>query len=220
MFSKFILAAAFAFASTAAAADPIGIVSVIDGDTLRMENGDVVCLNGIDAPEMAQKCDGPKVLRNCGVVAADALAERVAGKAIRCDGHEVDQYDRLIATCFVDESDIGEWMVTQGYAMAFVRYSDRYSAQEAAARSEGRGLWQTSLQPPWEYRAARWNVAEGDAPDGCPIKGNINRKGERIYHTPWGSRDYGRTKVDTSKGDRWFCSEREAVDAGWRAPLR
>jgi hypothetical protein len=58
------------------------------------------------------------------------------------------------------------------------------------------------------------------APDpNCPIKGNINSKGERIYHTPWGSRNYDRTKINTAKGERWFCNEAEAVAAGWRAPL-
>ena len=56
--------------------------------------------------------------------------------------------------------------------------------------------------------------------DGCPIKGNINRDGELIYHTPWGSQWYDRTRISTARGEQWFCSEREALDAGWRAPLR
>ncbi|MDN5568676.1 MAG: thermonuclease family protein, partial [Paracoccus sp. (in: a-proteobacteria)] len=49
-----------------------------------------------------------------------------------------------------------------------------------------------------------------------PIKGNISGSGERIYHTPWSS-DYGRTKIDEAKGERWFCDEAEAVAEGWRA---
>jgi len=48
--------------------------------------------------------------------------------------------------------------------------------------------------------------------------GNINSKGERIYHTPWGSRSYDRTEINSAKGERWFCDEAEAVAAGWRAP--
>jgi hypothetical protein len=50
----------------------------------------------------------------------------------------------------------------------------------------------------------------------CRIKGNISNNG-RIYHVP-GSRHYDRTKIDTSRGERWFCSVEEAVRAGWRAP--
>ena len=60
-----------------------------------------------------------------------------------------------------------------------------------------------------------------DAPDpNRLIKGNINRDGERIYHTPWSSPHYKRTKINTSKGERWFCTEGEARQAGWRAPYR
>jgi len=50
---------------------------------------------------------------------------------------------------------------------------------------------------------------------GCNIKGNINRKGERIYHMP-GGRSYAKTVIDTTRGERWFCSEAEAKAAAWR----
>jgi endonuclease YncB( thermonuclease family) len=53
-------------------------------------------------------------------------------------------------------------------------------------------------------------------PGGCRIKGNISQNG-RIYHVP-GSPSYDQTKIDTSKGERWFCSEAEARAAGWRPP--
>lgn len=51
---------------------------------------------------------------------------------------------------------------------------------------------------------------------GCNIKGNISfTSGERIYHMP--SQDYyDETRIDFSKGERWFCSESEARSAGWR----
>ena len=54
---------------------------------------------------------------------------------------------------------------------------------------------------------------------GCLIKGNISSKGESIYHVP-GDQHYDRTKIRTSKGERWFCSEAEAVAAGWRKAER
>lgn len=50
----------------------------------------------------------------------------------------------------------------------------------------------------------------------CNIKGNINNKGEKIYHVP-GGRSYDKTVIDTSKGERWFCSTSDAEAAGWRA---
>jgi hypothetical protein len=51
---------------------------------------------------------------------------------------------------------------------------------------------------------------------GCDIKGNINRENEKIYHAP-GWRDYNKTEIDPSNGERWFCTEQEAVANGWRA---
>lgn len=51
----------------------------------------------------------------------------------------------------------------------------------------------------------------------CRIKGNINSKGEKIYHCP-GWRDYDKTEIDTYKGEQWFCTEQDAINAGWRKP--
>ena len=42
------------------------------------------------------------------------------------------------------------------------------------------------------------------------IKGNINRKGNKIYHIP-GNKDY-----DLTKREIWFCSEQEAKDEGFK----
>jgi hypothetical protein len=50
---------------------------------------------------------------------------------------------------------------------------------------------------------------------GCVIKGNISSSGERIYHVP-GQRYYDKTLIHLSKGERRFCTEQEAVAAGWR----
>jgi hypothetical protein len=56
-----------------------------------------------------------------------------------------------------------------------------------------------------------------DVPDpNCPIKGNINAKGDRIYHVP-GNESYAETVITPAKGERWFCSAEEAQAAGWRA---
>ena len=70
------------------------------------------------------------------------------------------------------------------------------------------------MQAPWDYRAKRWAAAEQKAPEGCAIKGNITKNG-RIYHMPW-SPWYAQIKIDADKGKRWFCTEAEALAAGWR----
>lgn len=53
----------------------------------------------------------------------------------------------------------------------------------------------------------------------CAIKGNVNSKGEKIYHTP-GQRDYERTDIKPEEGDRWFCTPQEAQAAGFRPAQR
>lgn len=58
---------------------------------------------------------------------------------------------------------------------------------------------------------------EEEAPvsSDCEIKGNISSTDEKIYHM-LGCGSYNKTVIDESAGERWFCSEQEAVDAGWR----
>jgi phosphatidylserine/phosphatidylglycerophosphate/cardiolipin synthase-like enzyme len=52
-------------------------------------------------------------------------------------------------------------------------------------------------------------------PESCLIKGNVSRNGERIYHVP-GDRTYDRVRMDKGRDKRWFCTEQQAVAAGWR----
>lgn len=59
-------------------------------------------------------------------------------------------------------------------------------------------------------------LAQQVSSGSCDIKGNISQSsGERIYHVP-GQRYYAETKIDGRYGERWFCSEQEARQAGWR----
>ena len=187
---------------------------VVDGDTLEI-GGIVYRLNGIDAPEHGQRCG----TWDCGSEATAELVEIVKGRDVTCDALGQDGYDRTIATCYADGTDIGASMIDKGMAWAFVRYSDAYIGEEAAARENRRGVFSEDFTTPWEFRDRRWTEAlakEDEAPDGCPIKGNISRNG-RIYHPPW-SPWYDKTAINVAKGERWFCSEAEAVAAGWRAP--
>lgn len=57
------------------------------------------------------------------------------------------------------------------------------------------------------------------AKPGCNIKGNISiNTGNKVYHVP-GMEDYESTIIDIAKGERWFCTESEAISSGWtRAP--
>lgn len=207
----------FAFvliAATAAAADG---VRVVDGDTLEL-GGEKIRLYGIDAPEAGQSCAklGGETWA-CGKAAIAAVERLVAGGDLACDDRGRDDYGRTLAVCTAGDVELNRALVDGGFAWSFRRYSHDYDGAEDAAHARGVGIWQAETEPAWQYRAHRWEAAAQQAPAGCPIKGNINGDGERIYHAPW-SPWYGRTKVNTAAGERWFCDEGDALAAGWRAP--
>ncbi|MET3415191.1 endonuclease YncB(thermonuclease family) [Methylobacterium sp. 1030] len=225
------LAVLISFSSPVLAAEPIvGRASVTDGDTVVIRSTRVR-LHGIDAPESAQLCqDAAGKTYRCGQAAALALAGRVGEANISCEPRDTDRYGRTVAVCRKGDEDLSAWMVSQGYAMAYQRYSRDYLGAETTARALKRGLWAGTFDPPSDWRRAKRAGGVETRPEmekppaaapapvqtACAIKGNISRKGDKIYHLP-GSRDYDRTVIDTSAGERVFCNEDEAKAAGWRA---
>lgn len=205
--------------SAAYAGSPVsGTATVIDGDTIEVA-GQRVRLEGIDAPEMAQMC-GNRFFGSwpCGREAQRMLAKLVQGRSVTCEAQGRDKYGRILGVCSAGDREINAEMVRSGLAWAFVKYSTRYVSDEASARDAKAGVWRGEAQPAWEFREKRWAVAEGNAPDGCAIKGNVSANGH-IYHMPW-SPWYGKVRIETAKGERWFCSEDEATKAGFRPAMQ
>ena len=191
-----------------------GDVRVVDGDTIVL-GGVRIRLEGIDAPETSQTCTTQAgQVWACGRAATAILAKIIGGQPVTCNERGLDKYRRVLAVCYAGGIDINAQMVRLGYAWAFVRYSKAYVADEAEARTSKQGIWSGEAMPAWDYRAGRWQSAEPAAPNGCAIKGNVTANG-RIYHLPW-SPWYGKVKMDGDRGKRWFCSEAEALAAGWR----
>jgi len=187
-----------------------GPVAAIDGDTVDV-GGIRVRLFGIDAPEIGQTCsrdDGPW---NCGVWARGEIRRAYQGRHATCEAVTIDKYQRVVARCRVDGSDISAALVAKGAAEAYRRYALDYVDAENRAALAGLGIWQGPMQHPADYRAA-------PAPQGCPIKGNLSANG-RIYHLP-GQENYAKTRIRTGKGERWFCTENDAISAGWRKAAR
>lgn len=199
--------------------DIVGPARVVDGDTIVI--GAVrIRLEGIDAPESDQTCgvaDGKGSTWRCGDTATTYLAKLVRNQDVRCQDLGLEKYGRTLGRCFVGGLNLNSDLVRQGLAWAFVRYSSTYVADEAHARGLKIGIWQGEAMPAWEFRAGQWAQAEPAAPGGCAIKGNVTAHG-LIYHTPW-SPWYGKVRMDSGHGKRWFCSEAEAIAAGWRPAL-
>jgi hypothetical protein len=95
-------------------------------------------------------------------------------------------------------------------------------AAETDVKAAKRGVWAGTFQKPTDYRKAQRSGGEDPTPaavasGGCPIKGKILAKGDKIYHV-LGTRDYNWTLVSENSGERMFCSEDEGKAAGWRTP--
>ena len=194
-----------------------GTVRVIDGDTIEIA-GNRVRLEGIDAPEVGQTCQAENgETWDCGNAATRVLVGLTQHRNVECKAQALDKYGRVLAICHAGGLDLNAEMVKRGYAWAFVKYSNLYVAEEAAARQIKVGIWQGAAVPAWDYRAGRWATAVPQAPEGCAIKGNVSRSG-LIYHMPW-SPWYQKVAMSPDRGTRWFCTEADATAAGWRPAM-
>ena len=241
MVMKFLLALALLLLPAIAdAADITGIPKIREGDHVQIGNARIR-LGGIDAPAVDQLCLNTKGERwTCGAAARDELIRHAGGKSWTCHTRRADRRGRMVARCEVDGEDIQKWLVRSGWALAHVRVSRDYEADEKAAREARAGMWQGAFIAPWDWRVRNKKTAilgavkppeharaillasaSGPVPPSpdCTIKGNVNRSGECIYHTP-ASRWYAKIKMKISKGTRWFCSVDEAEAAGCRETRR
>jgi endonuclease YncB( thermonuclease family) len=107
----------------ALAADLTGQASVIDGDTIEI-HGTRIRPWGIDAPESTQLCRGEDSLQyRCGAKAANDLDVFIGRRPVSCTPISLDQYGRTVATCTVSDTDLGQWLVSNGLALDWPNYS-------------------------------------------------------------------------------------------------
>ena len=145
------LAFALLLMASPALADVTGPARVIDGDTLDIA-GERIRFHGIDAPESGQTCVADGERWRCGQKATAALADFIGTSPVRCEGQGTDRYGRTIATCYVRGEDIEAWMVTNGWALAYRRYSLDYTDEEARAEADRAGIWRGEFVAPWQWR--------------------------------------------------------------------
>jgi endonuclease YncB( thermonuclease family) len=159
-------------ATTVLAQSLTGQTSVIDGDTLEI-HGQRIRLSGIDAPESSQLCRGDDSLQyRCGAKAANELDEHIASRPVSCEGIGKDQYGRVVAVCSIDGEDVALWLVRNGLAFDWPRYSKgKYGSAQTEAERAGRGLWSGSYVVPWSYRAC---IRNGGRPGDCSDDAGAN----------------------------------------------
>lgn len=121
------------------------VARVVDGDTIRLETGEVVRYAGIDTPETVHPS---KPVQCYGKEASDKNRELVEGKEVKLekDVSETDKYGRLLRYIWLEDILVNEYLVIEGYAHSStyppdVKYQDRFIQAERQARDEKKGLW-------------------------------------------------------------------------------
>ncbi len=71
---------------------------------------------------------------------------------VECEPEGRDRYGRTLAICSADNVELNGWLVREGWALSFVRYGDRYRAEENDARAAKRTLWSGAFIAPWDWR--------------------------------------------------------------------
>ncbi|MDG2312902.1 MAG: thermonuclease family protein [Alphaproteobacteria bacterium] len=129
-----------------------GKATITDGDSLKIFNRKVR-LFGIDAPEMKQKCTNDiSALYNCGKVAKNALINKISTEKVYCHYKDLDRYRRALSICWVKNINLNDWLVYNGYAVAYTRYSNKFIKSEMRARREKMGIWAGSFEMPEVWR--------------------------------------------------------------------
>lgn len=203
------------------------VTNVIDGDTIGvLIDGKTrrVRLIGIDAPGNIE----PTRIKCFGREASDKARQALDGRYVLLEKdkarNNVDMYGRLLRYVILEDgTNFNLSMVLQGYAREYTyhglpyEYQRQFRQAETFARQNKLGVWSDLCQ----NQAFPETLLSSNTKylNTCDIKGNINyRTQEKIYHTPECD-SYARTFINEDRGERWFCSEREAIDEGWRKAL-
>lgn len=199
------------------------VVRVVDGDTIDVSiDGKVQRLRliGINTPETV---DPRKPVECFGKEASNKAKSLLTGKKVIIESDssqgERDKYDRLLRYVFFEDgTSFNLLMIKEGYAYEYTydtayKYQAKFKEAQKEAETNKAGLWGDTCNG----KATPVDITQTGS-NSCTIKGNINSKGEKIYHA-FGCGSYNKTTIDESKGEKWFCSDDEALNAGWRKAL-
>ena len=126
---------------------------IIDGDSLVVEVE--LRLEGIDAPEYGQKSlDASGRPFPQGEHATRYLRKLVGEAPVRCELHGEDKYGRQLATVYTqDGRNVNAEMVRAGQAIAYLKFSRRYEAEEREAKKRRAGMHSGTWITPWAWRS-------------------------------------------------------------------
>ena len=126
-------------------------IKIVDGDTIHI-NKTKYRLHGIDAPEMKQLCKVKEENYMCGVKSKDFLVSLIANQSVSCKRKDIDRYKRIVAECFVGQTNLNKELVRNGWALAYRDYSRDFINDEEFARKNKLGIWKGTFIHPKKWR--------------------------------------------------------------------
>jgi Micrococcal nuclease (thermonuclease) homologs len=192
------------------------VIDVVDGDTMKVivnNKKETIRLLLVDTPESVHPT---KPVQPFAIEASNFAKEMLSDKKVELElgVRERDKYGRLLVYLYINGQMFNEMLLENGLArVAYVhqpntKYVDRFLDVQKKAQHKEIGIW--SIENYVTNDGFNDKIGQDDKKEGCDIKGNINSKGEKIYHMP-SSRHYYITKPEMM-----FCTEEEAKEAGFR----
>ena len=125
-------------------------IKVIDGDSLEI-NEHRIRLTGIDAPEFLQTCkDSSNKKYKCGIKSTEFLKNLIKDQVVTCQSHGKDQYNRLLCTCYIGNTNLNQEMVKNGHAIPYLDAT--YNKDEEFAKHYKLGIWNGNFMHPRLFR--------------------------------------------------------------------
>ena len=126
-------------------------IKIIDGDTIHLNN-EKIRFTGIDTPELKQPCNRSNEIIYCGIQARQLLINKIGKNKVKCVREGKDQYKRTLAECFVNDLSLSRFLVREGYAFAYRKYSKKFIEDENFAKNNNMGIWSMKFEYPWDWR--------------------------------------------------------------------
>ena len=126
-------------------------IKIIDGDTIHLNN-EKIRFTGIDTPELKQTCSKNNEIIYCGIQARQLLINKIGKNKVNCIKEGKDQYKRTLAECFVNDLSLSRFLVREGYAFAYRKYSKKFIEDENFAKKNNMGMWSMKFEYPWDWR--------------------------------------------------------------------
>tara|TARA_B100000902_G_scaffold325620_1_gene320354 strand:+ start:928 stop:1407 length:480 start_codon:yes stop_codon:yes gene_type:complete len=126
-------------------------IKIIDGDTIQLNN-EKIRFTGIDTPELKQTCSKNNEIIYCGIKARQLLIDKIGKNKVHCIKKGMDQYERTLAECFINNLSLSKFLVREGYAFAYRKYSKKFINDENYAKKNNIGMWSMKFQYPWDWR--------------------------------------------------------------------